>query len=101
MGVHVPAEVACSCFVNRGGYAGKTRRHMVLESIFANVMEQFLQSGNLHHTGSAKCVQRIVGETAASGITPDFPRGVVRREPRKTHGAGLYLAHAGSKCIVL
>ena len=52
--VHVPAEVSRGSFMNNRRDAGKIGGDVVLETVFANVVEQFLQSGNFNDAGAAK-----------------------------------------------
>src|SRR5208283_6234007 len=73
----------------------------MLESVLANVMQQFLQPGNLHNAHAAKSIQRIVGEVALTDIAANHSRGIVGREARKAHGTSLHPAHDRTECVVL
>ena len=67
----------------------KIRGHVMLESVFADVVQQLLHLRNLHHAGAAKRVQRIVGKRAFAHVAAHLAAGVVGREARKLIFSGL------------
>src|SRR6202020_1893886 len=75
--------------------------YVVLKAVLADVPQQLLHLRNLDDTGTAKCMQRIVGESALADITGDLTRKVVGRETREAHRPGLYRAVQRSMRIIL
>src|ERR1700730_7748441 len=74
---------------------------MMLESIFTDIAQQLLHLRNFDHPSTAKRLQRIVGKSAASYVSANLPRRIVRRKASKAHCAGLHLADTGTKSIFL
>src|SRR5690348_11417149 len=99
--MHVPAEVSRGSFVNNGRDAREIGGDVVLEAVFANVVEQFLQSGNLDDACAAERFERIVGKSSAACITPNFTASIVGGKSREAHEAGFDAAHASAKRIFL
>src|SRR5712692_2172176 len=99
--VDVPAEVAGGGFVNGRGDLGEIRGNVMLESVLADVTQEFLQVGNANHAGAPESLERIVSEFPFSDVTTDFPLPIIRRKTYKAHRAGFHLADTGSKGIFL
>src|ERR1022692_2118513 len=74
---------------------------MVLEAFLAYVMQQLLHLRDLHHSGTAKRRQRIIGELSLTHISAQATRSVVRREAREAHGSSFYLSHTGTEGVLL
>src|SRR5665213_4151218 len=73
----------------------------MLESVFADVAQQFLHFGNANHSGPAERFERVVGKLAFSNIAGDGAFAIVGRETRVTHRAALHPPHAGSESVFL
>ncbi len=56
---------------------GKIRRHVMLKSVFADVMQEFLHIGDFHHARAAKCFQRIIREAPFTGIAANLAGQVI------------------------
>jgi len=72
----------------------------MFETVFTDVAQQFLQSGNFHYAGAAKRFERIVSEAAAASVATDISVRIVGRKSRETHGAGFHPSNTSAKCIV-
>src|SRR5271165_1957971 len=57
--VHLVSQVADGGFVHGGGGGGEICRHVMLESVFADVVQQLLQFSNLYHAHAAESIQRV------------------------------------------
>src|SRR6266404_6036187 len=99
--VHVPAEIASRRLMNYRRDRGEIRRHVMLKSVFADVMQKLLHVGNLHHACAAKCFQWIIREAPFSGIAANLAGQVIRGEAGVAHGAGFDAAHASPESIFL
>src|SRR5271165_5064988 len=75
--VHLPSQITHRSFMHRGSGGREIRGHVMFESVLADVMQQLLQLRNLHHTHTAKRIQRIVGERTFSDISAHHSGGVV------------------------
>ncbi len=84
MPVHVPAEVARGCLVDRPGHGGKIRGDVMLEAVFANVVEQPLHLRNFDDPRAAESVERIVGKFAFADIAANLASSVVGGEARRS-----------------
>src|SRR5439155_6319589 len=82
--VNFPTEVFRRRFVHRACHRGKIRRHVMFESVLADVPQQPLQLRNLHHSRSAKRLERIVRKLAFTHIPTNLPGQIVRRKSRET-----------------
>ena len=58
---------------------------MVLESIEADVLHQFLQLRNLNNCACTKGIERIIGKVSVSKICANLARRVVGADAAKTH----------------
>src|SRR6478736_1045471 len=58
---------------------------MMLESVLADIVQQFLHLRNLDHTRTAKRIQRIVRKPAMPNIAAHLPGSIVSRKARKAH----------------
>ena len=68
-----PNQVAHGGLMHRRGRIGEVGGDVVLEPVFADVAQQTLQAGDLHHADSPKGGQGIVGEGAAADIAANRP----------------------------
>src|SRR3569833_1722531 len=85
MTIHIPAEVACRCFMH-GIRDGRHRtRDMMLEAVRADVAQHVLQLRNLHDARAAKRRERILREPPLADIPPHVPVPFVGREARERH----------------
>src|ERR1022692_814826 len=73
----------------------------MLKSLLADVMQQLLHLRNLHNSGAAKRLQRIVGESSFADVASDASKCVVSREARKAHGTGFHLSNTSPKGVLL
>src|SRR5579872_3876540 len=73
----------------------------MLESVLADVVQQFLQMRNLYHPNAAECIQRVAGEFSLADIAANYSGDVVGREAGKAHRARLHAAHNGAERVVL
>src|SRR5271167_169668 len=96
----VPAEVAGGGFVDGGGYRGEICGDVVLEAVFADVAEEFLEMGDFYYAGAAEGFEGIVGEGAFAYVAGDFSGAIVGGEARETHGAAFDAADAGTEGVV-
>src|SRR5215469_3939785 len=72
----------------------------MLETVFANVVQKFLETWDLHDTRAAERFEWVVGETAAAGVSTNRAGRVVRGETRETHRAGFDTADAGAEGVL-
>ena len=77
MPIHLPAEIASGGLVDCAGNRGEIGRHMMFETVFANVVEKVLQPRDLDDSGAAKGIQRIIGEAALANVATHFARCVI------------------------
>jgi peptide-methionine (R)-S-oxide reductase len=77
MPIHVPGEIPRRCFVYRGTDTGQICGHVMLETVFANVMEKLLHFRNLHYAGTPKRIERIVGKPPFPNIATHFAGGII------------------------
>ena len=75
---------------------GKIGGHVMLETVFADVVQQLLHLRNFDHAGAAESIQRIVGESAFADVAAHLAGGVVGREAGKAHL--LRLDHVPRRC---
>jgi len=78
-------------------YGGKIRRHVMLEALLANEVQQLLHLRDFDYARAPEGIERVVGKFAFAYVAPHFASGVIRRETRKAHLLGLDEADAGSK----
>ena len=98
MPVHLPAEVASGGLVDCARNRGEIGRHMMLKTVFADVMQKMLQARDFDDSGAAERIQRIVRKNTLPRVAADDARSVVRREARKAHRTRFHAAHASSDC---
>lgn len=55
--------------MDRRSHCGKICRDVVLEAVFAHVMEQSLQVGNFYHPGATERFEWVVRERATAYVT--------------------------------
>src|SRR5208282_1045296 len=77
------------------------RSHVMLESLTANVLQEFLKLRNLRHTRSAECFEWILREAPRAGVPPHYATPIVGRKTRKAHRARLHAADARTKRVLL
>src|SRR5262245_47707347 len=87
-----PVEIARGGLLYGTGYRGHVRRDVVLEAVFADVAEEFLEVVDLDHARAAEGIQRVVGELALANVALDAAFHIVRGEAREAHRAGLHQA---------
>src|SRR5216684_3349561 len=73
----------------------------MFEPAFTNKAKKFLQVGNVHDTGAAKSLERIIGEGSFADIAADFSFTIIRRDAGKAHRTGFNSSHARSKRVLL
>src|ERR1051326_518679 len=73
----------------------------MLETLLANIAQQFLKLGDAHNARAAEGLQRIIGNLAFADITANDPFAVARRETRETHRTRLHQPDAGPVGILL
>jgi hypothetical protein len=73
----------------------------MLESIFADVVQQPLQARDLRDAYAAERVEGIVGERAFANVASDDPGSVVGGEAREAHSARFHAAYDCSKSVFL
>src|SRR5581483_593326 len=98
--VSVPTEVASCGFMHSTGNGRKIGGHMVLETVFANVMEQFLHLWNLDYACAAEGVQGIIREPALANVASHLSSCVIGREASKAHFLWLYQTDNRSVSVV-
>ncbi len=54
--IHFPSEVGAKCFRQHIRCKGVSHRGVMLETVLADVAQQLLQVGNLHHCPTAECL---------------------------------------------
>src|SRR5438445_11400079 len=70
---------------------------MVLESVFADVMQQLLHLRNFDHSSAAKRVQRVIREPAFSNVAAHLPCSIVGGKASKAHL--LWLDQANNRAV--
>src|SRR5580704_6704267 len=101
MVVDVPAEVAGGGFVDGVRNRGEISGDVMLEAVFADVAEQFLEMRDFYYAGAAESFEGIVGEGAFAYVAGNFSGEIVGGETRKTHGAAFDAANASAERVVL
>src|SRR5579864_502851 len=87
--VRFPPEVSSGGFMNCSGHAGKVRRNVMFEAVFANVVQQLLHFRNLHNPSPSEGIEWDIGEAAFANVAAHSSRGVISRKPRKAHSLRL------------
>src|SRR5580700_1692659 len=73
------AHVVCRDFMDDPGNGCEVCSDVMLETVFANVAQQFLHVGNLDDSGAAECFQRIIGESPFADVAADHAILIVGR----------------------
>jgi hypothetical protein len=66
--VNVPAEVAGGGFVDGMRYRGEICGDVMLEAVFADEAEQFLEMRDFYDASATEGFERIVGESAFADV---------------------------------
>src|SRR5690348_910930 len=80
--VRFPTQITGGRFVDRSRYGREVRRDVVLETIFTDVVKQFLHPGNFNHACAAESVERIVGEAPFADVSSHLARSIVGGKTR-------------------
>src|ERR1700743_2146042 len=101
MPVHLPAKIPASRFMDGRCSGGEIRGHMVFKAVLTDISQQLLHLRNLNYAGSAKGLERIVGESTLADIAGDLSSKGVGRKEREAHRPGLYPAVERSMGVLL
>src|SRR5271156_1455788 len=99
MPVGFPAHVVCRDFMDDPGNRCEVCSDVMLETVFANVAQQFLHVGNLDDSGAAECFQRIISKASFPYVAADHAVLIVGGKARETHRRGLHLPYASSEGV--
>src|SRR5215813_301814 len=72
---------------------------MMLKSVFANILEQFLKPRNFDYACAAKSFERIAREFPFAHIAANLAAQIIRRESRITHRSGLHATDNRAECV--
>ena len=98
-----PAQVFGEGFVERGGDLRGVDGYVVLEPVFADEVEQFLELGDANHAIPTKGIERVVGDLCFAQVGKDLAVQIIggnaavgerlRLEPPDDGAVGAVFAH--------
>src|SRR5690242_16917932 len=99
--VHVPVQIPGGGFIDGGSNTRQVGGHVMLKTVFADVVQQLLHLGDFDYAGAAESVQRVIGKSAFAHISAHLAGCVVGGEAGKAHLFRLDQSHAGAESVFL
>jgi hypothetical protein len=96
MVMNAPPKISRRRFAHGGGDRREVGSHVALETMLADVAEQFLQPVNPQHARAAECFERILGKLAFAHVAANGAVAIVSRESGETHRPCFHPSLAGA-----
>jgi hypothetical protein len=88
MFINFPAEIFAEGLCHGVGIAAPAHGYVVLETIAAKKVQEFLKLRHIAYSDAAVTFERVIGEFALADVGLDCAEGIVRAYPGECHIAG-------------